>query len=379
MVDFSLTEEQLLLRETLRDLLAKHAPRPGGVGPDPARDAELWAQFVALGLVGLAIPEVHGGSGCGAAEIAVVAEELGRAMVTLPWLAHAATAVDVLRSFGTPDQQNRLLPQMARGALRLSFAHLDGGLACRAEPQADGHRLSGEKIHVLGGAQADLIIVSARTAPGKTGLFLLPATSPGSRITPVTLLDGSPAARLRLDGTFVPAMDVMALVAPTLDAVLDRMHAATAAEAIGAMEALLSATVDYLKQRTQFGRPLAQFQALRHRVAEMAIACAEARASMQLATLALDAEAGFRRRCAHGAQSRIAELSRHVAQEAIQLHGAMGVSDELAIGQLFKRLYVFDIAFGSGAAHLQHYADALQADPSRRAGLMDRATITEEC
>ncbi|GGL79599.1 acyl-CoA dehydrogenase [Wenxinia marina] len=352
------TEAQVLLRDTLRRRLE-------------SPPADLWPALAEMGLLGLALPEAHGGAS--PAEIAVVAEELGRAVRREPWIATCILAAPLIAALGTKEQQAALLPEIAAGRVRPALAHDEnpaGALATRAAPDSAGWRLSGTKPLIPGGAEAGLFLVTAATSAGPA-LFLVRPGAPGLTLTPCQAVDG-PAADLTLAGT--PA-ERLGDADPTdaLSLAHDRANAAACADAVGTMDALLAATIAHLTTREQFGKPLSAFQALRHRVAEMAVMCREARASTLLATLSVH-DPATRARAVSGARAKVGRLARQVAHEAIQLHGAMGVTEELPLGRALRRLYAFERRWGTTDGHLSGYADALDpvvADGLVRAGPAD--------
>ncbi|WP_370222399.1 acyl-CoA dehydrogenase [Pararhodobacter marinus] len=360
----TLTEEQRALRESARRVLAdtytftdRRRIAAGG-GFDP----EVWARFADLGWLALPLPEEHGGLGCGPVEVAVLAEELGRAAVLERWIACVVLAGGVIAALGTREQVAALLPPMAEGTSRPALAHIERGdalmqVASTAHPVAGGWEVTGHKALVLDGHAADILLVTAQTEKG-LGVFILHPGAEGLTLSPVDTIDGGKAADLVLDRVQAERLGAGDATEAVL-ACLDRANAAQCADAVGAMAALLDATTAYTKERVQFGQPLAKFQALRHRMAEMAVKVEEARGAALLAALSAEVDAETRMRGVSGARAKIGRLSRHVAQEAIQLHGAMGFSEEMPVGTWFKRLYTFENLWGSTALHLKRYAGVI--------------------
>jgi alkylation response protein AidB-like acyl-CoA dehydrogenase len=258
----------------------------------------------------------------------------------------------------------------------LAFAHEDVA-PTRAERRGDGYALQGAKKVVLGGAMADTLLVSARLGEDRIAIFVLPKGAHEDRrgltLRPYRMLDGGRAADLDLTGVTVPSSALLGGnedAGAAVEAVLARAIAALSADAVGAIGAMVKATVDYAKTRVQFGQPIANFQALQHRMVRMRIKEEEARAAALFATLSLDGAAGMRERAVCGAKAKIGRCARVVHQEAIQLHGAIGTTSELALGGYAKRLIAYETLFGSTREHLARYG-AIIADPQvAAAGLL---------
>ncbi len=341
-----------------------------GVSPDA------WATMVELGLTALPVPEEHGGFGGDALSMFAVMQELGRGLVVEPYVATVLGA-EFLRQGG---RHGALLERVAGGDVKLACAlgerqsrHDAFDIATRAEAVDGGYRLHGEKRVVLHGADADALIVSARSAgsggdgQGMDGvsLFVVPRDSAGLRITGYRTLDGLRAASVVLDGVVVGPDAVIGRVeegGAILDAALDYGAGLLCAEALGAMQALFDMTLEYLKTRQQFGAPIGKFQALQHRMADMAIHLEQARSMALLAALALarsGADAGgdlaMRRRVVSAAKYRVGLAARFIGQGAIQLHGGMGVTDELPASHYFKRLSMIELTLGDMDHHLERF------------------------
>ncbi|MCW2198880.1 alkylation response protein AidB-like acyl-CoA dehydrogenase [Bradyrhizobium elkanii] len=365
-MDLTLSDEQRLLRESADRFVAetfdpehrkKAANDPLGYSP------AIWKQFAELGWLALPISEAHGGLGGGAIEIGLLMEAFGRGLVSEPFLSTVVIGAALVAECGTEAQKQATLPKIAEGALTLAFAHSEraarfdlGYVDTTAGKTADGWRLNGSKIAVLDGAAADQIIVSARIAnangaSGKQGLFLVPAGTPGLTLRDYARLGGGRGCNLDLKDVQLPA-DAL----PAIETVVDRAMAALGAEAVGIMQTLLDTTLEYTKIRKQFGRPLSANQVIRHRLADVAMQVDEARSMALRAALMANAEPGARGRAASGAKAKIGKCARFVAEQAVQLHGAMGVTEELDIGAYFKRLLAFDTLFGNSAHHYRRHA-----------------------
>ncbi len=372
-MDFTFTEEQIQIRDSLRRFLAetytlerRRAIARSGTGCDP----EVWRQFAELGILGLGIPEELGGIGGSAFDAMVVMEELGRVLVIEPYLPSAVVGAGILVRAGNTAQQ-RLLRDITSGAVRIAFAHgephsrweLDA-VATRAVRQGASWVLRGRKAMVTDGVGADFLVVSARTESGHS-LFLVPGASAGTTRTALMTHDGSSVAEIDLDGARLPADALIGTEGgglPLIEAASDAAIAGLCAEAVGAMDALLALTLTYVKSRRQFGVPIGSFQALQHRMANMLLHAELARSMSYLATakLAVSDEAG-RRRAMSAAKFLVGRSARFVGQEAVQLHGGMGMSDELATSHYFKRLRLIDASFGDRDHHLERFGTVMTA------------------
>jgi len=336
---------------------------------DTRFDADVWRDLAAYGWLALCVPEAHGGVGGSAVDVSLIAEGLGKALVLEPYLPTAVVAARLIGATGTADQCERLLPRIAAGDVRIAFAHEEPQQA-RAEcavrtiarRAGDGWTLSGSKLQVVDGVHADVLLVSARIERdgqrGELAVFAVPENAVGLHRTPFETIDGRIACHLTLQQVRL-ASDARlgdACAEPAVAAALDAGIAALCAEAVGAMQALLDATLDYSRTREQFGQPLSANQVVRHRLVDMAIACEEARAMALLAAITVDGEPQARSSAASGARLKIARAGRFVAEQAVQLHGAMGVTEELSIGALMKRLMFCSALFGTPEYHLERRA-----------------------
>lgn len=374
-MDLTLSDEQRLLRESADRFVAETftadhrrrvASEPLGFSP------KVWKQFADLGWLALPIDEAHGGLGGGAIEIGILMEAFGRGLAAEPYLSTVVIGAALVAECGTEAQKRAILPKVADGSLHLAFAHSERAarfdlakVATSASQTPDGWRLDGQKIAVLDGNAAGQIIVSARLAgsngaPGKLCLFLVSAGTPGLVLRDYSRLGGGRACNLDLSDILLPADALLgdgSDALPAIESVVDRAMAALGSEAVGIMQTLLDQTLEYTKIRKQFGRPLSANQVIRHRLADMAMQCDEARSMALRAALMADAEPVARSRAASGAKAKIGKCARFVAEQSVQLHGAMGVTEELDIGSYFKRLLAFDTLFGGSAHHYRRYAE----------------------
>lgn len=372
-MDFTFTEEQTQLRDSLRRFLTetytldrRRAIARAGSGCDP----QIWHQFAELGILGLGIPESLGGVGGDAFDALVVMEELGRALVIEPYLSTALVGAGILARAGSPAQQ-QLLAAVASGRIRLAFAHGEPDsrwrlktLATRATREGASWVLAGRKAMVPDGAGADYLVISARTEAG-ISLFLVPGTSERLTRTALVTHDGSSVAEITLDAVRVPADALIGVEGGGLqlaEAASDVAVAGLCSEAVGAMDASLALTLTYVKTRKQFGVPIGSFQALQHRMADMLLHTELARSMSYLASARLAArDAGERRRAICAAKFLVGRSARLVGQEAVQMHGGMGVSEELAASHYFKRLTLINASFGDMDHHLEQFGAAVTA------------------
>jgi alkylation response protein AidB-like acyl-CoA dehydrogenase len=367
-VDFK--EEQRQFADALKRWIGRDysfEARRAIIRSEQGSSNEAWATLVELGMTALPVPEAQGGFDGTAVDLFVVMRELGRGLVVEPYFATVLGA----RFLTLGGAHGALLERVASGELKLACAlgerqarHELRDIATRAEQTGGRWRLTGEKTVVVHGAEAGVIIVPARSAGSQRDeagitLFALPADAAGVHLTGYRSLDGQRAADLRLDGVELP---VDALIgAPgagwdILEAAADYGAGLLCAEALGAMEALFDATLDYLKTRQQFGVPIGKFQALQHRMADMVIHLEQARSMALLAAVTLDGDdVAERRRVVSAAKYRVGQAARFIGQQAVQLHGGMGVTDELAAAHYFKRLSMIELSLGDRDHHLARF------------------------
>jgi len=378
-MDFELSDEQRLLRESVDRLLAAHygfAQRRGYLAEPEGWSTALWSRYAEQGLLGLPFAEEYGGFGGGPIEIMLVMEAFGRVLVLEPYLATVVLGGTALRLAGSDAQQSAILPQVADGSMTLAFAHGERqarydltDVLTTAKPSARGWILDGAKSVVAHGDGADRLIVSARVAgerddPEGIGLFLVDARANGVARRAYPMRDGTRAADISLSGVEVARDGVLAepgKAFPVIERVVEAGIAATSAEAVGAMEAMHAMTLEYLKTRQQFGKPIGQNQVLQHRAAEMLIALEQGRSMAMLAAMTGDEPDPEER--AHNiatAKVGVGQASRFVAQNAIQLHGGIGMTEEYAVGHYFRRVMVIEHMFGDPAYHLSRLAERVQ-------------------
>jgi hypothetical protein len=373
-MDLTPSDEQRLLRESAERFVtenfnADHRRRMANdpLGYSPA----IWKQFAELGWLALPIAEAHGGLGGSAIETSILMEAFGRGLVCEPYLSTVVIGAALIERCGSEAQKQTMLPKIADGSLTLAFAHSERAarfdldhVDTVARKMPDGWRLDGAKIAIIDGGSAAQLIVSARVAGNNGGarnvcLFLLPPAANGVTLRDFSRLGGGRGCHLDLKDAHLPADALLGDGSDTLgeiEAVVDRAMAALGAEAVGIMQTLLDTTLEYTRIRKQFGRPLAANQVIKHRLADMAMQTDEARSMALRASLMADAEPRLRSRAASAAKAKIGRCARFVAEQSVQLHGGMGVTEELDVGAYFKRLVAFDTLFGSSAYHYRRHA-----------------------
>ena len=364
---------QTILRETAERFLADRygyrtfretSERAGGFSP------AMWAEFAKLGWLALPFSEDDGGLGGGAVDVAILMEAFGRALVVEPYIPTVVLGGGLIASLGDKAQRTEFLPAIGEGKLKLAFAQGDG---VKAAKRGNDWSLAGSIKAVSGAGIADTLLVAAAMPSGGTGVFALPRNAKGLTIRSYGIVDGATAADVELVDAAAPASTLLGGNEKAQDAVgaaLDRAIAAACADAVGAIAVMVNSTVEYAKTRVQFGQPIAKFQVLAHRMVDMKVREEEARASALLATLSLDGASAQRQRAVSGAKAKIGRNGRFVAQNAIQTHGAIGTTQELALGAYAKRIMAFEMQFGSTREHLRRYG-ALIADPAlASAGLL---------
>jgi pimeloyl-CoA dehydrogenase small subunit len=370
-MDFDLTEEQRLLQDSVAKLLADtygFEQRKAAMKSAEGWSAPTWAQMAELGLLGLPFAEDEGGFGGGAVETLLVAEQIGRTIALEPWLTTVVLGGGFLRHGATAAERAALVPAIAAGDLRLAFAHTERqsrydlfDVATTAKRDGSGWRLSGRKGMVLHGDSAGKLVVTARTAGGQRdhrgiGVFLVDASAAGLSRRGYRTVDGQRAAEVELENVHAESVlgnpeDGLALV----DQVVDEAIAALAAEAVGAMQVAHDMTIDYMKTRKQFDRPIGSFQALQHRAADMLVNLEQARSMSYFAAMSVaERDPAERRRAMASVKVQIGRAARFVGQQSIQLHGGIAMTMEYAVGHYFKRLTVNDATFGD-ADHWLRY------------------------
>jgi pimeloyl-CoA dehydrogenase small subunit len=377
-MDFDLTDEQRLLQNSLQRLLADRydfAKRRAYLAEPEGWSRALWAQYAELGLLGLPFAETHGGFGGGPIEVMLVMEAFGRVLALEPYLATVVLSGTALRLAGKEAQKSAVLPQVAEGKTILAFAHGErqarydlADVLTTAKPKGGGWVLDGAKSVVLHGDRAQHLVVSARTAGERDDrdgitLFLVDAAANGVARRSYPMRDGTRAAEISLSGVELGPEALLGepgAALPVIERVVEAGIAATAAEAVGAMEAMQALTLEYLKTRQQFGRPIGDNQVLQHRAGEMLMELERGRSMAMLAAMTVEEPDPAER--AHNiamAKVGVGQASKFVSQNAIQLHGGIGMTEEYAVGHYFRRCMVIEHMFGDTAHHLSRLADGV--------------------
>ena len=373
-MDIQFTEEQELLRSSLQRLLRDQYDfdaRRKIIGTEEGFSRKHWTSFAELGLLAAPFPEGAGGLGGGLLSTMIVMQEFGRHLVVEPFMETVVLAGGLIENEGSSAQKGVFIPDIVSGKSIWALGWSEKGarydvadVTTSARREGGGHVLNGEKVAVIGAPWADFLIVSARTSGNRndrTGvsLFVVDRHAANLHLQSYKTLDGRRAAEVSLRNVHVGADRLLGTEGEgvtALEACRDRAIAALCAEAVGAMTELNAATLEYSKTRKQFGATLGSFQVLQHRMVDMFIAHQEAISLMQHLNLSLAANGPAGSRLASGAKSKIGYAARFVADQAVQLHGGMGMSDELNIGHYFKRISAINIQFGDPAFHVLRYA-----------------------
>jgi len=379
-MDFNLTSEQKLLADSLARFFGSHyafdARKAILASPD-GFSREVWSKLAEMGLLALQVPAEHGGMGPAPVETMVAMRAMGRALSLEPYLTAAVLAPALVRSAATDAQKGEILPAIASGERILAFAHGEEGarydaayVATTATRSGARYVLRGRKAVVLHATSADTLLVSARTSgeagePSGISLFLVPPGAAGVRLVPYKTIDGRPAADVVLSDVDLGQDALLGAEGAAWGSIASALSlgvAALCAEAVGALDATLAATVEYTKTRKQFGAPIAKFQALQHRMVNMLVHVEQARSMSYLATMrADDDDTRERQRAVSAAKVMIGTACRAVGQEAVQLHGGLGVTDEMAVSHYFKRLLAIDVSLGDTSHHVERFIAATAA------------------
>jgi pimeloyl-CoA dehydrogenase small subunit len=372
-MDFSFTEEQTLLRNSVSKFLAdnyKFEFFKKNSRTDPGWSPSVWKQFAELGLMAAPLPEEHGGLGGSPLDTMIVMEEFGRSLVVEPYAQTVVVGGGFL-GHGSDAQKAEWLPRIAGGETVIAFAFAEpqgrfnyADLTTTAKKQGSGYVLNGQKVVVLGGPWADTLIVTARTAGGQrddkgVSVFLVDKKSKGVVTRDYPTIDGQRASEITFENVEVPAASLIGALDNGLELVeqvTDTAIAAHASEAVGAMKVLLDATVEYSKTRKQFGVPIGKFQALQHRMVDMFMNYEQSASIALMVTLKLGESTVERKKAASAAKVQIGKAGRFIGQNAVQIHGGMGMTDELNVGHYFKKLTMLDTLYGNVDHHLKRYA-----------------------
>tara|TARA_R110000868_G_scaffold10226_12_gene50137 strand:- start:1211 stop:2341 length:1131 start_codon:yes stop_codon:yes gene_type:complete len=375
-MDFSFTEEQTLLRNSVQGLLASKYDfdtRRKIVKSADGMSKEIWAQFAEMGLLAAPFTEEQGGFGGGAIETMIVLEEMGRNLVVEPYLETVVIAGGFLREGGSADQQAAHIPGIVDGSTIWAFAYAEpqgrynlADLVTTAKKDGAGYTVNGYKAVVLGAPWAQKLVVTARTGGGQrdrdgVSVFIVDKNAPGVSTRDYPTVDGRRASEITFENVKVGADALIGAEGkglPLVEKITDQAIAALSAEAVGCMGELNKATVEYCKTRKQFGVPIGKFQVLQHRMVDMFMAYEQSVSMTYMVNLKLEENEAERIKAAAGAKVQIGKAGRYVGQQAVQLHGGMGMTDELNVGHYFKRLTMIDTQFGNVDHQLKRYSNA---------------------
>ncbi|MCR9262013.1 MAG: acyl-CoA dehydrogenase family protein [Pseudomonadaceae bacterium] len=373
-MNFDLSEEQQLVQDSVARFIQDNydlEARQATVNGSDDFNKNHWATMAELGWLGLTLPEAHGGFGGNQIDAMVIMEQFGKGLVLEPFFASIVLGARAVSLAGSEDQCGKLLPGVIDGSRQLALGYAEEqarfdmhDVVTRAQAEGDGYVINGRKSMVQHGGTADQIIISARTSGGQSdtngiSLFIIDADTDGLTVTGFPTVDGLAAAEVELKDVSVGADALLGeldsgykiLEAVAIDGIL-----AVCAEAVGAMEMLYKDTVEYTQEREQFDHPLADFQVLQHRMVEMFMEYEQCKSLLYRATLEVVQNGTEALRTVHALKHFVGKTGIFIGENAVQLHGGMGVTEELRIGHYFKRLLVIDAQFGNSDYHLQQFA-----------------------
>jgi hypothetical protein len=373
-MDFNLSEDQTLLKDSVLRFVADRysfEERRRFTALPQGFDAANWATFAELGWLMLPFAEEDGGLGGTPIDLMVLFEAFGRGLVVEPYLPSILLSGGLIAALGNEAQKEHHLQALMEGRLLAATASMEAGgrfnladVTCTARPDGDGWVLDGAKSLVLNGDSATLLLTSARTGGDRRDsdgitLFLLDATAPGLTSRAYPTLDGGRATDITLSGVRVGADAVLGPIGgayPALSAAVERATLALCAEAVGAMDVLLWSTVEYSRTRVQFDQPIGKFQVIQHRLVDLYIEYEQSRSLLLLAAMRLTEGGVEGSKALSALKVQVGKAGRFIGQQAVQLHGGMGMTDELSIGHYFKRLTAIDALFGNVDHHLKRFA-----------------------
>ena len=374
-MDFTVSEEQLMLADSVAKFIENDydfEARQKVAESDLGYSQDLWKTFAELGWTAVPFDEDDGGLGGGPVELMLMMEQFGRGLLVEPFLANIVLAGGVLRRLATVEQKAQWLAGIISGETHAALAFAEpqarfniNDIATTATADGDGYVLNGRKSLVLNGGSAELLIVPARTAGAQTDesgitFFAIAADSAGIDIRPYKTVDGQQAAEIAFDNASVSSTSVLGEVGNgfvTLQEVIDEATLAVCAEATGIIRTMHDKTVEYAKNRVQFGVPIGSFQALQHRMVETLMECEQSQSLLLWSAMVNDSGDPDARKSIHALKHQIGTAGVNVAKEAVQIHGAMGVTWDLDIAHFFKRLTAIDLLFGNADYHLDKYVE----------------------
>ena len=373
-MNFDYSEEQQLLANSVQQFISKNytfEARKGIIESPSGYSEQVWSTFAEMGLLGLPFASEHGGFGGNAVDLMPVMEAIGEGLVVEPYLPTVGLGGQCVARIGTKAQQKAILPALVEGKLKLAFAQSERGarynlahVTTRAVKSDSGYVIDGEKCVVVHASCADTFVVSARTSGTETSekgisLFLVDRNAPGVTLKTYRTVDNQRAADVHFSGTTVPGNALLGKKGAAfslLETVVDYATALLCSEAVGAIRFANAATLEYLKTRKQCGVAIGSFQALQHRMVDMMISYEQAKSMACLASVKVEStDAEERKRVISAAKIKIADACRHVSQESVQLHGGMGMTEELKVSHTFRRLTTIAQTFGDADHHLDRF------------------------
>jgi pimeloyl-CoA dehydrogenase small subunit len=372
-MDFSFTDEQKLLSDSVERFVKDEYDfdtRRAITKSEEGFRRDYWAKFAELGWLALPFAEEDGGLGGTPVDTMILMEAFGKGIVVEPYLQTVVLGGGFLRAAGSKAQKDAILPGLVEGKTLLAFAYAEptsrynlADVSTKAVKDGAGYKITGHKAVVVHGPSADHFVVTARTSGGQRDekgvtVFLVPAKAAGVSRRDYPTVDGLRASELSLENVSVGADAVIGEVdngLPLVEHVVDEAIAAVCAEAVGAMKTLHDTTLEYLKTRVQFGQPIGRFQVLQHRQVDMFMAYEQSKSMSYMANLKLGEPAAARKKAISAAKVQIGKAGRFIGQQAVQLHGGMGMTDELSVGHYFKRLTMIDTQFGNVDHHLKRF------------------------
>ncbi len=372
-MDFNFTEEQDMVRDSLTRLVRENyawEARMEAINSESGWQPAIWAQLAELGLLGMPFSEADGGFGGGAVDAMIVMEEFGKGLVVEPFVPTVVCAGGFLKHAGTDAQKEEHIGGIVDGSRIFAFAYAEprgrydyANLETTAKKDGSGYVLNGHKAVVIGAPWATHLVVTARTSGERTdregvSVFVIDKSAAGVVTRDYATVDGRRASEVFFENASIPAEALIGEEGhglPLIELVTDEAIAAQSAEICGAMKVAHAMTVEYSRQRKQFGVPIGSFQVLQHRMVDMFTEYEQAVSMTYLATLKLDADERERKLAVSAAKVRIGQAAHHIGQEAIQIHGGNGMTDEYAIGHYFKRLTIFDNEFGNVDHHMKRH------------------------
>jgi pimeloyl-CoA dehydrogenase small subunit len=372
-MDFNFTDEQSMLRDSIAKFVAAEYDfdkRRAILNSPDGWSKKAWATFAELGLMAAPLPEAYGGLGGGPIDTLVIMEEFGKGLVVEPWLQTVVIGGGFLKHAGSEGQKQEHLNAIATGERIVAFAYAEpkgrytlADLATTAKKDVGGYTINGHKAVVIGGPQADHFIVTARTAGGQrdakgVSVFIVPKAAKGVTTRDYATIDGFRASEVYFENVSVGADALIGQAdnaLPLVEQVTDEAVAALCAEAVGTFRLMHSLTLEYARQRKQFGVTIGSFQVLQHRMVDMFMATEQSISMAYMATLKLDESDAERAKAVSAAKVQIGKSGRFIGQSAVQIHGGMGVTDEMRVGHYFKRATMIDAQFGNVDHHLKRF------------------------